>query len=243
MTGPTYPAPAPSVNADAVTIHQFMKSPTLLARRLRTLLQQRYIADALLKQRFIAQGGAVLYETGESLFTGEDAEVVSPGGEYPIVVMNGGTLSLAKVDKWGQDSKVTDEAISRQLRNPVDRALTRLANQNVKTIDGVAMSVIGSAVTQTQPASSVWKTATADQILEDVMLAQNKVTGLNEGYTPDTIALDDLAWTYAFLAFVKAGYVPKETVSSNLVLTGQFPELAGLLWLRSPNAIATNAVR
>lgn len=238
MTGPTYPAPGPTVNADAVTIHQFMKSPTSIARRVRTLLQQRYIADALLKQRLIAQGGAVLYDTGESLFTGEDAEIVNPGSEYPIITMNGGTLSLAKVDKWGQDSIVTDEAIARQLRNPVDKALSRLANQNVKTVDGVAMSVISSAVTQTQAAAGVWSAATADAMLKDIKLADNKVKALNEGYVTDTVVLDDLNWTYAFLAFVKAGYLPKESVANNPVLTGQFPSIDGKVWLTSPNALA-----
>jgi len=242
MTGYTYPAPGPTVNADAVTIHQFMKSPTLLARRLRTLLQQRFIADALLKQRFIAQGGAVLYDTGESLFTGEDAEVVTPGSEYPIITMNGGTLSLAKVDKWGQDSIVSDEAIARQLRNPVDRALTRLANQNVKTVDGVAMSVISSAVTQTQAAAGVWSAATADAMLKDVKLAETKVKALNEGYTPDTVVLDDLTWTYAFIAFVKAGFLPKESVANNPVLTGQFPTIDGKVWLATPNALASTVL-
>jgi hypothetical protein len=61
--GYTYPAPAPTISGDIVTISRFLNNPTLIARRLRTLLEQRYIADALLTGRFNVEGGAVQYET------------------------------------------------------------------------------------------------------------------------------------------------------------------------------------
>jgi hypothetical protein len=66
----TYPPAAPSISGDNVTISRFLNNPTLVARRLRTLLEQRYIADTLLSGRFNVEGGAVTYETGESIFSG-----------------------------------------------------------------------------------------------------------------------------------------------------------------------------
>ena len=41
----TYPPAAPTISGDNVTISRFLNNPTLVARRLRTLLEQRYIAD------------------------------------------------------------------------------------------------------------------------------------------------------------------------------------------------------
>jgi hypothetical protein len=47
----TYPPAAPTLSGDVETISRFLNSPTLVARRLRTLAEQRYIADTLLSGR------------------------------------------------------------------------------------------------------------------------------------------------------------------------------------------------
>jgi hypothetical protein len=74
----TYPPAAPTISGDNVTISRFLNNPTLVARRLRTLLEQRYIADSLLSGRFDVSGGAVTYETGEAIGTGDNPRAVSP---------------------------------------------------------------------------------------------------------------------------------------------------------------------
>jgi hypothetical protein len=68
----TYPPHAPTLSGDVETINRFLASPTLVSRALRTLAQQRYISDSVLSQRFQVSGGAVLYETGESIFTSDN---------------------------------------------------------------------------------------------------------------------------------------------------------------------------
>src|ERR687896_1661115 len=100
----TYPPAGPSISGDVVTINRFLNNPTLVARRLRTLLEQRYVADTLLSGRFTVSGGAVTYETGESIFSGENPRAVGPGGEYPLVSPATGNASIAKTVKWGQDA-------------------------------------------------------------------------------------------------------------------------------------------
>ncbi len=135
----TYPPAAPTLSGDVESISRFLASPTLVARRLRTLLEQRYIADTLLSGRFAVSGGAVLYETGEPIGTGDNPRAVNPGMEYPLVAPATGTASIAKVVKWGQDAFVTDESIKRRQMDPVNRTLTKLANQNVAYIDSVAL--------------------------------------------------------------------------------------------------------
>lgn len=85
----TYPPSGPTLSGDAVTIHRMLANPTLVARRLRTLLEQRYIADAILKGRFQVFGGAIAYETGEPIGTAENPRAVAPGAEYPLVKARG----------------------------------------------------------------------------------------------------------------------------------------------------------
>lgn len=235
----TYPPAGPSISGDTVSISRFLSNPTLVARRLRTLLEQRYISDTLLTGRFTVSGGAVTYETGESIFSGENPRAVAPGMEYPLVSPATGAASMAKTVKWGQDALVTDESIKRRQMDPVNRALTKLANQNVKYVDSVALSAINSAVTNSSNAAADWSTATAAQILNDVLQAKAAITALNEGYDPDTIVVDDANHAYAMAAFATAGLMPREG-ANNPILTGSFPVIAGLRWLATPNLPAAN---
>lgn len=236
-----YPPAAPTYSGDSLTIHRFLQNPAAVAARLRNILQQRYIADALLTARLDVQGGAITWESGEPLTTKEAPRAVAPGAEYPLVQIGDGTPQLAKTTKWGQDAEVTDEAIKRLKRNPVDRAFTKLANQNVKTVDSLALSVISSAVTSTRAASALWANATAEQILTDVMLAKADVTSLGEGFDPKVVALDDLTYAIAKAKFIAAGYLPREG-AANAIATGDFPRVEGMTWLPSPNAQASTVL-
>ncbi|MCA1570781.1 MAG: hypothetical protein LC798_10790 [Chloroflexi bacterium] len=238
----TYPPAAPTITGDNITISRFLNNPTLVARRLRTLLDQRYIADALLTGRFTASGGSLQYETGESIFAADNPRAVSPGGEYPLTTVGQGVAALAKTVKWGQDTEVTDESISRQQMDPVNRALLKLANQNVKYVDSVALAAIASAVTATQAATAAWATATAQQMLTDVLQARASILALNQGYDPDTVVVDDVRYARALAAFVAAGFVSRENNGANPALTGTFPVVAGMRWLSSPNLPTANTV-
>jgi hypothetical protein len=230
----TYPPAAPTISGDNVTISRFLGSPTLLARRLRTILEQRYIADALLRGRYIVSGGAVSYETGEPIGTGDNPRAVQPGMEYPLANPQTGTASIAKTVKWGQDVLVTDESVKRRQMDPVNRALTKLANQNVTYVDSVALSAIASAVTATAAAPANAATMTAQQWITTVILAKQNIVALNQGYDPNTVVLDDLSWGYAMAAFISAGLTPRESADTPL-LTGNFPTILGMQWLATPN--------
>lgn len=233
--GYTYPPAAPTISGDIVTISRFLNNPTQVARRLRTMLEQRFIADSLLTGRFNVEGGAVQYETGEVIYTADAPRGIAPGGEYPITGLPTGQASIAKTVKWGQDTEVFDEAIKRQGFSPVAKGFIKLRNQNVKTIDGVALSAISSAVTQTTAAAAAWTGATAGQIFKDAALAVANINALNQGYDPDTIVVSDLAWANALSAFVNAGYFSREDANENPALTGEMKTINGLKWLVTPN--------
>lgn len=236
----TYPPAPPSLSGDVETINRFLANPTQVSRRLRTLAENRYIADAILTGRFQVSGGAILYETGESIVSDEAPLAVAPGAEYPLVTVGTGAASLAKVTKWGQDTIVTDESIKRRLLDPVERAFTKMVNQNVKTVDSAALSAIATAVTQSTNAAADWSTATGVQILKDVLLAKASIVALNQGYEPDTVVVDDVNHAHAMAAFVAAGYFARENNSDNPALTGMFPVIGGLRWLASPNVPEAN---
>jgi hypothetical protein len=230
----TYPPARPTLSGDVETINRFLATPTLVSRALRTLAQQRYISDRLLQQRFQVQGGAVVYETGESIFTADNPRSVAPGAEYPLTTAPTGAASVAKTVKWGQDTIVTDESIKRQLMNPVNRGLLKLVNQNVKFIDSIALAAVASAVTATTAVTASWKTATAAQMLTDVAQAKASILALNQGYDPDVVVLDDATWARAYAGFVSGGFLPRESVAG-AVTTGNFAVIDGMTFLPTPN--------
>lgn len=231
----TYGPAAPTVSGDVTSIHTLLQSPTLIARRLRTLAEQRFISDVLLSGRFEAVGGAIQYEQGDSLYTNRTPEVVRPLAEYPLTGLGLGPTQIAEVQKWGQDVPVSDESIKHLRRNPVDRAFTKLVNHMVKQVDSVALSVIASQVTAGVAATAAWAGATAEQILTDVLLASANITALNEGFDADIVVADDFTHARAMAKFIAAGYLPREAAGDNPVITGDFPVILGKRWLATPN--------
>jgi len=231
----TYPPPAPVVDGDHTLIHTLLQSPELIARRLRTIAEQRFIADALLTGRFQAIGGAIQFQQGDSLHTARVPEVVRPLAEYPLTGLELSPTQIAEVQKWGQDVPVSDEAIKRLKLSPVDRAFLKLVNHMVKRVDAVALATIVSQVTRSSAAAADWSTATAKQIFLDVSKGKAAVVDLNEGFEPDTVVVSTLVWTYAMATFADAGYLPREDRSSP-VLTGEFPVIDGMRWLPTTNS-------
>ena len=233
MASLTYPVPG-ITDTESLTpdqIHQLLSHLPSLAKRVRTLAAQRFIADALLKGRFTSIAGSILYETGEPLFAPDDPEAIQPGGEYPRSQITAGELAAAKVDKWGRDVPVTDESIKRRGISVVDVAINQLINRMVRFVDSAALGVIASKVTATSAASAAW--ASAKPIVESVELAKARAEESGEGHILDTIVLKPTHYARVMSLFMDAGYLPRE--QSNPLLSGSWPQVLDLTWLRSPH--------
>lgn len=193
----------------------------------------------LLTGRFDATGGSIRYETGESIYADRAPEQVAPGAEYPLTSISDGTEQVAKTAKWGRDSEITDEAIARRKMDPVNRALVKQVNQMVKTVDSVALAAIASQVTQTTAASASWSSGSAT-ILRDVLKAVAQIRALNEGFEPDTIVVDDMTWAMV-MSDDKIAQLLKREDGLAPIYTGDFPQIAGLRFLPTPNLPVTGA--
>jgi hypothetical protein len=190
-----YPPAAPTISGDVITISRFLNSPAAVARRLRTLAENRFIADTLLTGRYQVQGGSLLYEQTEGLFTNRPPEIVNPGAEYPRSAASPGTAAMASVFKWGQDVPVTDEHVGLYGRRAVDVAMVKIVNYLVKQVDTICLTAINTAVTGTAAATGGgnWSGASADPLL-DLMLAKAAIISQDQGYDPDTVVMSDVAY-------------------------------------------------
>jgi hypothetical protein len=238
---PTYPDAPPSLAGDTLSISRFLQSPAAIQRRLRTFRDLRFVSDQLLTQRFRSQGGAVLFEQSESQLTDRSVEQVAPGSAYPYADTTTSTAGIAAIAKWGQKVLLTEEEILRNVYAgaAVDRKLRKVVNTVIKQVDTITMSAIGSAVTQTFDVAAdgggAWTGATPT-ILRDILQAKAVVVGLNEGYMPDTLALNDAQYAFVMSDEVITNARRREA-TDNPVYTGSIERVAGLTIVVSPTIV------
>lgn len=230
----TYPPAAPTLSGDVLTINRFLNSPRLVQRRLRTLAENRFIADVLLQGRPDPSGGAILVETSEGIFADRDSQVIEPGAEFPLSTVTGGTAQLLAVAKRGIDTVVTDEAITRQGFAPVDRGLTKLVNTIVKNVDSVAMLAIRAAITTTAAAALQWDVSTT--LVREIAQAKATIMALNLGYDPDTLVVSDKVAADLTSNDKVLSLLPRENRGDNpIVIRGLLSTILGLDILVTPN--------
>lgn len=227
----TYPPAAPAISGDVLTISRFLNNPTAVTRRLRTLAENRFIADVLLSGRI--EGSSILYETDESIYTADAPEIVAPGAQYPRTLAPTGTASIANPVKWGQEVPITDEEVGRFRGQAVERNLQKIINYLVYTVDSTALAVIAAAVSQTRAATAAWNTGSANPLL-DLLRCKAVIRAQNKGYDPDTVAVDDYAFAYIMGNLQLLATMARES-GTTVSMTGDLPVVAGLRILPTPN--------
>lgn len=223
----SYPGTGPTVVGDHVQVAKFLNSPTLVQRRVNELSNQRYISDVLLSGRTAdVSGGAVQYEVDEDNYTVREPEAISPGGEYPLTPISEVAPAVAKIQKYGQDTILTDEKIKRSGMNEAERGFNKLVNSNVRKVDSIGLSLIGSVVSQTHAVTAPWEDGNA-KVLRDVLLAKAKIVALDKGYDPNVIVVNDEAFALLASDQQLAAFYARED-RTNPAYTGSFPIVGGL---------------
>lgn len=239
----TYPAAAPTLSGDALTISRYLQNPQYVSRVLRTFRNLRFVSDQILTQRMRSNGGAVLYEQSEAFVSDRTVEAVAPGSEYPFASLPTGTAAIAAIVKWGQKTRLTDEEIARSVYagQAVARSMQKVVNSIIRQVDAVSMSVVQSAAADTGT-TGIWDSATpaTRQPLADILLAVQRIEDRNQGYRPDTLVVSPKAYTYLMLNDGIAQLRKRET-SENPIYTGMIESIAGLTVLKTP-ALSTTAL-
>lgn len=227
----TYPlTPSQLVNATAQELISFVQNPTLLARRFGEILTaQQFIGLFLLTGRYVVQGGAIAIPSNEQIRTVRGAEVVNPGADYKLTPLSAEQLEVYTAFKEGLGTEVTDEAVGRLIRQPIDDALTLLATEMVFGANELALGVIRSSVTQTVAASAPWSGTDAGKtILRDALRTQARVRRMKLGFAVDTVVLN--GEQYAEVVPDLLDVLPD---SDDTARSGAFPTIAGLTWISS----------
>ncbi len=231
----TYPfTPSQLAAASATDLLAFIKSPTLLARRLgEVLTAQQFIGLFLLQGRYTLQGGAIAVPSNEKIRTDRTAETVAPGAEYKLTPLSAEQYEVYTASKEGIATEITDEEVGRSLRQPIDDALTLLQTELVFNANELALGVIQSSITQTLTAGAAW--TNGKQILKDALRVQAAARKLKLGYSIDTVVLN--GEQYAEVLPELLDVLPDNDTTA---LTGAFPTISGITWVSSDDDEFTN---
>lgn len=234
-----YPPAAPTLSGDLLTIHRLLQSPTQISRRLRTFQDLKFVSDMLLQQRLRSSGGAVSYDVSEAIVNTRAVESVAPGSEYPKDTPSVGTGALAAVEKWGQASELTDEAIKRMVNggDALDRTLRKVINTIITKIDAITVSAVGSAITAngaaTGSGSNRWQSTTASNILRDIEVAKAAIYDLKMGYNPNTILMSNVKYAY-MASDDKINTLRKREATDNPVYGATIETIGDLVVVKAP---------
>lgn len=244
------PPPFPTGNLatqDIYSISRYLKDPTMVLRALRTIAQQIFVGSKVLTGQFFTDDGSIIYEQIESIFASNSPRAVNPGSDYPLSPVPTGPAQMANVVKWGLDTLITDESISRQNFDVVSRAFIKIVNSMVQQVDSVIMSAVVGAITQTQAASKAWNGGSGTpNILRDILLAEEQMRALKQGYNANTVLLDLETFATAISDPTLQLLLPREgfgnpSVSQMPVFQGIgfSANIAGKQWLATPNLPTT----
>lgn len=222
----TYPVTSSQLaNLSAADLVAFLKSPTLVARRLAEILTaQQFLGLYLLTKRFTITGGAIGVPKNEVIRAERGAEVVAPGGEYKLTPMSAEEYEFYQAMKEGLATEVTDEQITRLLRAPVDDAFTFLQTELVFSANDAALGAVMSSVTNTLAAGAAW--TTGKQVYKDALRVKARVRKQKLGYDVNTVVLP--GELYAEVIPELMDILPKE---SRQALEDGFPTIGGLTWV------------
>lgn len=232
---PTYPLTqsqlAAATTAQAMA---FLKSPTLLARRMSEILAaQEFIGYSLLTGRYTVEGGAIAVPKNEVIRSDRPAETVAPGADYKLTPMSAEEYDLYQASKDGLATEVADELIGRQKNQPIEEALQILKVELLVKANAAAIAAIASKVTATIAAGAAW--TSGKQIVKDVLRAKGQVRALKLGYDLNTVVLTEAQ--YAAVMPEVFDMLPDNDPS---VISGSFPNVLGLTWLATADANFSN---
>lgn len=223
----TYPfTPSQLAAASATDLLAFIKSPTLVARRLSEILTaQQFLGLFLLSGRYTITGGALAVPTNEKFRTQRSAETVAPGAEYKLTPLSNEQYEVYTSQKQGIATEVVDEEVGRSLRQPIDDALTFLQTELVFDSNDLALGVIQSSITNTVEGAA-W--TTGKQILKDALRVQAAARRQKLGFAVDTVVLN--GEQYAEVIPELLDVLPD---NDDTARSGDFPTIAGLTWVSS----------
>lgn len=227
----TYPGGAPAINqqSGALTVSALLKAPTFLAKRI--VPDNRMFLSNLLFRRGNTSSGAVVYNAArvDDQYPGRgDAQIVEPGGEFPMIDFSDGADKVAVAQKLGAGYIVTDEARDRNNTDVIVKGNAKVRNAIIRQDAARALAAFDGAA-PTVNAVADWSTAKA--MRTDVLKALAQIKATRLGYTPDAVLINPDTESTLLLLDELANLRPREDTAENPLYSPQLGGLLGMNWI------------
>lgn len=185
-----------------ITVADLVANPLFIPTKLRDLVANQFISEALLRNAGPNPSGIVGYHEGDPMFLEDDVQDVAEFGEISV---SGGRLGLPRIAyavKKALGVRVSKEMIDENKLDAVNKQITGLANTFIRANDRGAKALLQSAAVPTMPVSTPWddpdgkpRTDLAKAIDEISNAAPTEAQGGTEdehfGFEPDTIVINN----------------------------------------------------
>jgi hypothetical protein len=139
-----HPLGPPTISGTTVTLDVLLNSPTRVNRFLQNVSLQKFAFVQLFSDGGSISGGSVVYDQSDvnQLYPTNMPEPIAPGAQFPVISDARVAPKVATVAKWGGKIFITDEARDRNDQLLFSRAMRKVANAMIKTIDAIAVAAI-----------------------------------------------------------------------------------------------------
>lgn len=221
-----------SQDGPRLTVASLMRSPTLIPKRLISMLSQAFLVDALLRQGNDTKSGVVMFYESTPLFTDEDPQVVSEFGEIPTTNGKLGTPKTARTVRRAMGLRVSKTMMDRNDVDAVNTQLTQIKNTMIRAWeDALFSALVANPSIQSITTDTPWSDALS-HIRKDVNAARFKVetAAIDVAgdqrlmFKADTLVISDISKN----DFLDSDEVTKPYVGNiadeNLQYTGRLPQ-------------------
>lgn len=218
-----------------LTVNQMLKSPTLIPRRVISMLEHQFIVDTILRRAGSAPSGAVVYEETAPQFADDEPEVIEEWAEIPATTGQVGTPKTVRAEYRGLAIKVSERMRTRNNVDAVNRQMRQVRNSMVRHWEKLFLQLILTHPSVlTFAGSAPWATASTDisnELIDAALLVTNAVPDVSRpedwlGYDPNTLIMGTaLGASFMKNDTIKAmfvGNIADENIKYKLALPGQW---------------------
>jgi hypothetical protein len=236
-----------SQDGPKITVNAFLKDPMLVPTVVVNLLDQGFLADAVLRRAGAAEAGAVRFSESTPIYADSTVRVRAEMAEVPIASGSLGSPNVAFTDDRSLSVVITDEDKRRSDIDKFNVRMTQVKNSLIRAWDqAFVTAVTGNGSVNTFAASSAWSGLSID-IRNDILSAAKLVEtaadaqGALFGFEADTLVVNkttkyDLLRSNQF----QAPYLG-DIASENLKYTGKLPrQILGLDVVTVPSNVLAN---
>lgn len=116
-----------------ITVAAMTKNPTIIPRRINSVLENEFIADSILRKLPPTQSGTYVYEESVPLFAEGEAPIVGEFGEIPLISGRTGSRRVAVTVKRALGLQISIEMKNRNDVDKVNTQVTQIKNTFVRT--------------------------------------------------------------------------------------------------------------